>query len=177
MLRHGRMALAASFIALAVALGFLLSAVPNVELLTLTVFLAGGVLGSGLGAGVGATAALLFSLLNPLGPPPLPLLLVGQLLGMALAGAVGGLTVPRLAALPVTGRMLLCAGLGFVVTLAYDVLTNLGVAIHLGPIRPTLIGGLAFAAVHMVSNTVVFGVLGPGALRVLDELGQLSRER
>jgi hypothetical protein len=176
MLLASRIALSGSFIALAVALGFLLAAVPNVELMTLTVFLAGAVLGAARGAFVGAASALVFSFMNPLGPP-FPLVMAGQAAGMATAGAVGGVVSGRLVTWGRGRRLAGCAVLGFLVTLAYDALTNLGLGIHMGPIWPTLVGGLAFSLLHLASNTVVFVLLGSSALMLLDDLGRLGSSR
>ena len=55
----------AIFIALAIAGGLVLIAVPNVELLSATVFLAGYMLGAVRGAVVGAIAEFLYSFFNP----------------------------------------------------------------------------------------------------------------
>ena len=175
-LRYAQIAYVAAFTALAVALGFLLAGIPNLELMTLTVFVGGAVAGPRLGAVIGGGAALIHSLANPLGPPPFVLLLVGQVVGLALAGAMGGVLARWVVRARPAGQLLGMAAVGFAVTLLYDALTNLGVGIHLGPIWQTLVGGLLFSVMHVVANTVTFVVLGVPALRVLNDMGRLWGE-
>jgi hypothetical protein len=83
----------AVLVALSVALGFLLISVPNVELLTFSVFVSGAVLGRWRGALVGALAMAIYSGTNPygsgLGFPPL---YAAQILSAAFTGFTGGLT-------------------------------------------------------------------------------------
>ena len=76
-------------VALAVSLGYALAGVPNVELMTLTVFTAGYLLGGVLGALVGAVSITLHSVFNPLGAA-LPPLLAAQICGFVLIGTTGG---------------------------------------------------------------------------------------
>lgn len=168
------LALTGLFIALAAGLGFGTLVIPNVELLSITVFLGGAAVGPLWGLVIGVGAELLFSGLNPIGPA-LPLVLVAQLIGIGAFGLAGGLTGVRLAKLGRLRRALLLGSSGLVLTLLFDTLTNLALGIHLGPILPTLAAGLAFAILHIVSNAVVFAVIGPGGLRVLAELGLPAR--
>lgn len=172
--RASRIALTAAFIALAVTLGFLLAPVPNVELVTLTVFLGGaatGVVGGGI---IGALTALLHSGLNPLGLP-FPLVLLGQVLGMAVAGVAGAWIGRRVQALAVWKQTVLLGLIGFGLTLCYQLLVNIGFGIHYGPIIPAVVSGIAFTGLHLVANTIAFAALGGAGLRVLAELGQLER--
>ena len=103
MFRASNIALTAAFIALAVTLGFLLAAVPNIELVTLTVFLGGAATGVRNGLLIGALSALLHSGLNPLGLP-LPFVFVAQVIGWALVGLCGACLVARLVAMPARWR-------------------------------------------------------------------------
>jgi uncharacterized membrane protein len=153
----------ALFIALSVVLGFLLAGVPNIELMTVTVFLSGVILGSVRGALVGAVSILIYSALNPYGPPP-PQLLAAQVIGYALAGSSGGLLRGALMRM---GRraVLLSASAGALITMAYDVLTTAATAlIALGPagfsegLWGFFVAGSFFVAVHVLSNTAVFSV-------------------
>jgi len=76
-------------------MGFSLMFIPNIELITVMVFLSGIYLGIGWGALVGFTAMAIYSGLNPMGSglsfPPLFLM---QITGMAFAGIIGGLARP-----------------------------------------------------------------------------------
>ena len=74
---------AAIFAAMAIGLGFMFMLVPNLEFISVTVFLAGLTLGISYGAMVGGTAMLIYSVMNPLGSGLIYLtLLIGQILAM-----------------------------------------------------------------------------------------------
>jgi hypothetical protein len=149
------------FVGTAVGLGFLLAGVPNVELMTLTVALAGAALGPAGGFAAGALAETCFSLANPLGAA-LPVLLASQVLGMGLAGFLGGLTAPLVLRWSPIWRVPAAAVLGGSVTLLFDVLTNLATAVTLrADLVVTLAAGIPFALVHVGANTAIFAVLWP----------------
>lgn len=78
------------FSALAYAGGYALIFVPNVEIFTALIFLAGLIFGVRIGVLVGCIASFLFGVLNPYGVSPLPLL-VAQVLSRMLVGFAGGL--------------------------------------------------------------------------------------
>jgi hypothetical protein len=168
--RSSRIALAGLFVALAPAIDLLTAPIPNVELMSLVIFLGGAATGGLTGCFIGLAAEVIHSLLNPLGPA-FPLVFSAQLLGMGLVGWTGGRLGPQVAGLGRAAALAALAGLGFILTAVFDVLTNLALGIHLGPVWPTLIGGIPFAIAHIVSNTVVYAGLGLGGLRVLRELG------
>ncbi len=170
MYRWSRLALTALFIALAVAVGYGGSVLPNVELVSLTVFLGGVATGAVSGILIGVAAELIFSGINPLGPT-FPLVLAAQLAGMGLFGLAGGTLGRHMLRLGAIARVTVLAVTGLALTLFFDVITNLGLGVHLGPVWATLAGGLAFAVVHIISNMLVFAVLGGGGLRVLRDLG------
>jgi len=160
-----RFSTAAVLIAAAIALGYLLAAVPNVEGMSAVTFLAGCLLGAGGGALVGAVSIALFSVLNPLGPA-LPQVLVAQVGGMSLIGASGHLwrrlsdMVPR--------PEVLAAGLGALLTLIYGVLADYGFAVSMGRWRdpwPVIIAGIPLSTLHIVSNAVIFFGVSLFALR------------
>ena len=107
------------FTGTAVGVGYLLMGLPNVELMTLVVALAGGALGPGSGFLVGALAASIYSLGSPIGLPP-PLLLVAQALGMGMAGwtgHLGGAWMVRLLGSGARSQAVACAaGTGLLAT-------------------------------------------------------------
>jgi hypothetical protein len=161
----------ALFVALSVALGFLLAAVPNVELMSLSVFLSGVFCGARIGGLVGVLSESFFSLLNPLGPA-LPPLFVAQLAGFALIGFAGGLLGPRLTR-GRAGAVVVAAVAGFVLTLVYDTLTNVATAlIALGPgklgegLGGVFIAGALFMVIHTGVNTAVFAAAVMPVIRV-----------
>lgn len=161
--RERTIILAALFTALGVALGFLLAGIPNVELMTLTAFMAGYFCGARLGGACGALSIMLFSLLNPLGPAPPPLL-AAQVAGFTMIGIAGALAKPWIAR-PGAQGVAASAAAGFLVTLAYDVLTTLasafvvlGAAGFAGGLGGFALAGALFVAWHVAINTAVFAL-------------------
>jgi uncharacterized membrane protein len=160
------------FVALVVVLGFLLAEVPNVELMTVSVFLSGVILGRGSGAIVGVLSILIYSLFNPYGPP-LPPLVLAQTAGFALIGSAGGIIRKRL----VDGgkaSYLFSAIAGFLLTMIYDSLTTVATAVVVlgtGGLLKGLAGffvaGALFIAIHILSNTIVFTVTAVPVLRAV----------
>lgn len=169
------MFLAALFTAIAVVLGYLFLTVPNVELVTATVFVSGFVLGPLHGCIVGIVTEVIYSGLNPMGMAT-PNLLIAQALGMALAGYVGGLFHRRRWHLrPALVRYLIFGLAGFLITLVFDVLTTLSFALfmsepNLNKIMSSFIIGMSFYIVHLVINTVVFAGLVPIILSGLNRI-------
>ncbi len=163
----------ALFIALSVALGFLLAGVPNIELMTITVFLSGIILGSGRGMTVGVLSIFIFSISNPYGPPP-PQLLAAQIAGYTLAGLAGGLL--RVPLMKRGKRAVLISALaGLLVTLLYDLFTTAATALvalgpggFLGGIAGFFLTGALFVAVHALSNTALFSITIVPVLRAVD---------
>ncbi|MFA4947184.1 MAG: hypothetical protein WC674_01585 [Candidatus Krumholzibacteriia bacterium] len=170
--RERTVILAALFIALSVALGFLLAGIPNVELMTLTVFMAGIFCGARLGGAIGALSSLLFSLLNQFGPAPAPLL-AAQVAGFVLIGSVGGLIGPHLAPARASS-VAASAAAGFALTFVYDVLTTVATAfVALGAsgfiegLGGIAVAGIGFAAVHVGVNTALFAVAVPPLMKAV----------
>jgi thiamine transporter ThiT len=171
--RERKVIRAALFTALSVALGFLLAAVPNIELMTLSVFLGGVFCGPRVGALVGVLAEALFSLLNPLGPS-LPPLFVAQIIAFAIIGLAGGLLGPHLRP-GRRGSVLASALAGFALTAIYDALTNAATAlVALGPRRlaegigGVYAAGALFMAIHVGVNTALFAAAVVPVVRVAD---------
>lgn len=164
--------LASLLISVTVAFGYALAGVPNVELMTLSVFVAGYLLGGRLGVVVGAVSIAAHSLFNPMGAA-LPPLLIAQIIGFAIvgfAGTIGRLIVARR---PRWLGIVLSGVLGFAVTFVYDVLTNVGAFYSItGAGAPAslvtfVVAGMAFMVMHLVWNTVLFLVVLTPVLNVL----------
>ena len=118
-----RLALTGMFAGLAWGAGYAES-IPNFEFLTVIVFAGGWVVGPAWGAIAGALAAFLFSAINPYGSGlAVPLVLVAQMIGLALAGAVGG-ALARRAPSHRIARAIAIVLAGIAITLVYDLLTN-----------------------------------------------------
>ncbi len=164
---------ASIFSAIAVGMGFSLMFIPNIELITVLVFLAGVSLGISWGGIVGLTAMGIYSGLNPMGSGlSFPPLFIMQILGMAIAGILGGLVRPLIIEKKI--NLFLIVGLaitGFIITLIYDLLTLLAYPITAGlgfsGILAALFKGLGFTLLHEISNAVVFTVTVPPILRYI----------
>lgn len=168
-----RLAQAAVFAAMAAGLGFALVVVPNVELVTVVIFLSGLSLGPAWGALVGVTSEAIFSGMNPLGSGlAFPPLFLAQLISMALVGVIGGLLRPVLFVQKVRITQLIILGLcGFLLTFIYDSLTTLSYPLTAGfdwPQTMTIyISGIGMTLLHQISNVVVFAVGVPKVTRHL----------
>ncbi len=149
--------------AVAAAAGFALAGVPNVELVTLVVCVSGVLYGPGVGVVVGALGEAIFSLANPLGPAP-PMILLGQVAGMSLAGVLGGwmggVSVPRARAL----SAIAWGGLGVLVTLLFHLITDATYALMARLTWAYILAGIPFYVVHLVTNAALFAVALPMVL-------------
>jgi len=169
-MRVRKIAYAGIFIALILGIGYTLAFVPNVELVTALIFMAGALLGVKWGIFIGLLGEFLFSALNPMGSGLLfPPMLICQVLAMACVGGVGGLTRKKIKNQEIgTGNKLLIGCLGLLLTLFYDLAVSLAYPISAGfnfkAIVATLIAGLAFSAIHLVVNTLIFLIIVPVAI-------------
>ena len=168
-----KIALMGVMIALAIALKLPILSIPNVEFLSFVVFSSGFLLGAAEGLLVGTFVSLIyFTLITPYGLPPPPIL-AAQIFSMGLIGFSGGLAYRLTSASSSRGPssrpilFVLTAGtFGLALTLIYDLLTNLGVAVVVGQLWPVMASAVPFAVVHVVSNTVIFSVLSPALIKL-----------
>lgn len=162
--RTRRATLAGLLVALTIAAGYSLAGVPNVELVTLLIFVSGFLLGPVVGPIVGAVSWGLYSALNPMGAA-LPPVLAAQVVGGAVVGLAGGLVGPAILKLP--GRwagMTLCGVTGLVLTLFYQFAVNTAAFFTfvdaedraLRAFWAFIVAGIAFTLLHLVWNTAVF---------------------
>jgi len=141
-----------------VAVGYLLSLIPNVEGVTITVALAGATLGTRAGIAVGIIGEALYSLFNPWGPPGF-FLLLAQCVGMATAGGLAGVLSPFLSSnrLPVR---LTWGAFGIVMSLWFDLVTTLSFPLLAGMTGVSLttifLAQIPFTAVKMIVNAALF---------------------
>ena len=159
----------ALFAALAVALGYLLISVPNVELLSFTVFASGVILGRLRGALVGALAMAIYSALNPAGSGlGIPTLYVAQIAATAVIGMAGGVSAPLWRNGGGLSLALVSGGTGLVLTALYQSAVILGLAAASPEFRTgamaVLVSNAFFSLVHLFSNTAIFAVLAPVVL-------------
>jgi len=161
---------AAIFSAVAIGLGFMFMLVPNVEFISITVFLSGLTLGFSWGAAVGASSMLIYSSFNPLGSGLVYFtLLIGQILAMVFIGMSGAAANKIVKNLAPVYQAILAGLFGFIGTLIYDIATNLAYPLSAGySLKETFaygISGVLFTAMHLASNTAIFSVVVPGYLR------------
>ena len=164
---------AATFCAVAIGMGFSLMLMPNIELITVVVFLSGLYLGIRWGGVVGMTSMAIYSGMNPMGSGlSFPPLFAMQIIGMSLTGIIGGLVRPFFFVKQFNVFLISSlAILGFTVTLIYDMLTLIAYPIAAGlgfsGILAALIKGLGFTLLHEISNAIVFVVSIPRVVKLL----------
>ena len=157
---------AAVFSATAIGLGFLFMLVPNVEFITVTVFLSGLTLGAVTGGFVGGSSIMIYSILNPLGSglAYLPLL-VGQIISMTGIGFFGALFGNILLKISSKPTIILSGLIGSFCSLWYDLITTVSFPLSAGYTFNEIIiygiSGLVFTFMHVLSNAIIFMVVIP----------------
>ncbi len=166
------------FTGTAVGAGYLLSGVPNVELMTLIIALCGGALGARPALAAGILAAVVYSLGSPFGLP-VPLMLAAQALGFGCAGVLGALGGNRVLRCHYKGQricaLLWAVATGLGSTIIFDLLTNLAIigAFDMNA-AVVMAGAVPFFLLHVGSNAVIFAVLMPLLLPRLIGLNRSS---
>lgn len=155
------MALIAVLAATAIGGNYALSGIPNIELSSVMVFLSGLLFGSLIGVSVGLISMGIYQLWNPWGAfiPPIGLAVI---VCTMFIGLIGGILDQSLRTLKLseTKLYIIPAAFGLILTLFYDFVTNFAYSLTFGiPYFVTLISGLPFIIIHMVSNTLLFGLL------------------
>ena len=138
---------------------------PNVEFTSLVVFLVGAIFGISFGATLGILVMFINGFLSPWGFAGL--MLPFQVTGMVIVGIGGGLYRRTRGGSYDASSCVEAAVLGAFLTLVYDIITNFGVAISymligmpiLQAFITAIISGAIFSAIHVVSNTAVFGII------------------
>jgi hypothetical protein len=163
--------LMALFAGTTVGLGYLLISIPNVEAVTLMLFISGYTLGMVNGIMVAVVASTIYFGFNPQGGmyPPL---LIAQIIGMSLAPALGFLLKSLKSNL---NRWKIASLLGLsaiICTAFYDLLTNIAYPLSTGMgvkgIIGFIIAGIPFSALHILSNTLIFLFVIPKVTQYLD---------
>ena len=152
---------AAIFAATAIGLGFMFMLVPNIEFISVTIFLSGITLGARFGLIIGSTAMMIYSILNPMGSGLIYLpLLVGQTLGMSVIGLLGAFFRKVTKYFPEKLIVIFSGIAGFICSLWYDGMTTIAYPISAGyGWNETLayaVSGLLFTFLHIISNTLIF---------------------
>lgn len=156
----------AVFSATAVGLGFAFIMVPNIEFISVTIFLSGLHLGYKHGSLVGGFSIMIYSILNPMGSglAYLPLLL-GQILSMIIIGTFGSYLSFFLKNVSYKNQILISGLAGFISTFIYDFITTISFPMSIGySLNEIIIYGLSgsiFTVMHTVSNTIIFMIVVP----------------
>jgi MFS family permease len=149
-------------VAVGVVSGLVLAAIPNVELVTACCFSAGFLLGPLAGIVTGLLTEMVFAGFHPMGSS-MGFLLVSQMLGMAGAGFAGGMVRSLVGANRSWYYRGASIAAAVVVTLFFDLITNLAYPVSVGfrgiELGAYLVAGLPFAAIHLISNVAVFAVI------------------
>lgn len=167
----------ALFTALGAAMGHVLSGVPNIELVTATVFIAGAVLGPAGGALVGAAAEALYASFHPMGASPPPLW-IAQVLSMSLAGWFGGIWRRFKPGTFIRSRIGTVTA-GLLCTFTFDLLTTASFAFTVHFTFEQLVQsfafGLWFYVLHAAGNAVIFSLIVPSVLARLAAMDSPSQ--
>jgi len=164
------------FIALGVSLGFALINIPNVELITATIFISGYLLGIKEGIVVGLLTESLYSLLNPFGMAAPPLF-IAQILSMAMAGFMGAVVAKQKSQKRIIYYLKLGLA-GFLATAIFALLTTLSFVLLINfsfeKLAGSFIYGLGFYIVHIVTNTIIFLTLVPAIINLVEKTDYIS---
>ena len=156
----------AAFAATAIGLGYMFLLVPNVEFISVTVFLSGLYLGAFPGLFVGGCSIMIYSVLNPLGSGLafLPLLF-SQVFAMAGIGVFGYYFGKIIVSVSSKNRMIISVIVGFLCTIWYDFITTISFPLSAGyGYKETLVYGIAglfFTLLHLISNSFIFMIVVP----------------
>lgn len=160
-------ALAAMFVALLLAVGVTFVFIPNFELVTITAFLTGYLMGPRWGWWVAGLGEALFSAMNPIGSGlAFPVLFAFQILSMMLVAGAGSLFHPyQVGEKPRTTTRIWFGLLGGGLTLMYDFLTALSFPLTAGvggwSLLTAAVLGLGFFVIHIVVNGFLFATVLP----------------
>ena len=164
----------AVFVALAIALGWAFLYVPNIELVTATFFVAGYFLGPVRGMGVAVLGEFLYSLLNPLGAAPPPLM-AAQIISMGLVALWGAYSRPLVKHFHSLLKMVFFGFSGLILTFLFDLLTTFSFLVFAGLTKKTFLAsviyGLGFYLLHIISNFVIFTIVVPFLIQFLEKNG------
>ena len=148
-------------VALSIGTNYAFASFYNVKPMDLFTFVAGVLFGPLVGISVGIMSWSVYGVLNPYGF--VPQIWIATMLSETLYGIIGGLLHRARfdfykASL---ARGLFMANLGFLLTVAYDLLTTVAYASVFGSdFLVAFILGVPFTLVHEVSNAVLFGACG-----------------
>jgi uncharacterized membrane protein len=130
--------------------------IPNFELVSPTIFLAGVLFGFRNGIFVGILTYFIFGILNPMGMSPLPLLLAQVLVGTLIASAGGLCSKKR------WNKAHIILPLGVLITFLSDILTT-SAGFLFFPTKESFLAyfilGLPFVLWHVFTQGIIYGLV------------------
>jgi len=180
--RSFRIALTSIFIALSIVLGYMLIYIPNIELITVMIFLSGFVLGKKEGLIVGAFSSFIFCFFNPMGSSQLPLLTV-QVVYYSLVGLIGAFTQDLFKDkqfykpkddLYVYQIMGILGVIGGILTTVYSIFSEFAGFITISapgvPFSAYFLIGVPWTIIHVIGNILGFVFIVPGLIQLIHAL-------
>lgn len=173
-----KISIIATFVALCVATNYALVGVPNVKVMDFIVFIGGFCFGPFTGALIGVLSWAVYGAINPYGF--VFRVWVATMFSEAIYGLLGGLLGKNLASTNFGDDRLkvsiLFGTMGFIMTLIYDLVTNVAYASAFDlPIIVVIIFGIPFTILHEVSNAAIFSVGSIPVIAVLEKLSGGNR--
>lgn len=177
-----RVAITSVFTALSVILGYMLIFLPNIELITLMIFLSGFIIGKKEGTIVGALSSFIFCFFNPMGSSSLPLLTV-QLIYYSFVGFIGAITKDLIQNrkffnpsedLYVYPVLLIFGSLSVLMTTLYSIFIEFAGYFSIAganvPFFTYILLGLPYSIIHVIGNLLGFVIILPGLIQLLYKL-------
>ena len=157
-----KIALIVALTALCVSTNYVMSAVPNINLMDLLVFVTGFSFGAFAGASVATLSWVVYGVINPLGFNIV--ILLSCIIGETIFGVVGGVIRKSTELCSISNFNIEFGILGLVLSTAYDLITNIVYAkIFNLPIISAIVSGWLlppwFGIIHEVSNLILFSVV------------------
>ena len=173
-----KISIIATFVSLCVATNYALVGVPNVKVMDFIVFIGGFCFGPFAGALMGVLSWAVYGAINPYGF--VFQVWVATMFSEAIYGLLGGLLGKSLASTNFSDERLnlsiFFGTMGFIVTLIYDLVTNVVYAsVFELPIIVVIIFGTPFTILHEVSNALIFSVSSIPVIAVLEKLSGGNR--
>ncbi len=167
MMAEGRFAArVALFAALAYVLALISIYIPNVSLSFIAVFACGALFGSKSGVSAGGVGMFLWTVFNPYGMAAVPVM-IAQVIGMMAVGGLGGAVAKSSVTRSFGLRGFWIFGLmGLLSGFVYQFVVSGVNAWLFGPFRESLIAGLGFSLLTIVSNAAIFTAAYPVIVKV-----------
>lgn len=168
-----KVSIIATLVALCVATNYALVGVPNLKAMDFIVFVGGFCFGPFAGAFIGILSWAVYGVINPYGF--VPQVWLATMFSETIYGLLGGLLGKNLSLINLNDERfklsIFFGTMGFILTLIYDLITNVVYASTFGiPIIAAIVFGAPFTIFHQVSNAAIFGVISIPVIAGLKKL-------